>query len=86
MKKISVNIGDLVMCKAKIDPLGNEEKENIKIVIGWITKKTTVDFYDSKEETYHVQWSDKLLDSKISGEDARIVKEFYLQKRIEMGI
>lgn len=79
----NINIGDLVMCRAKINPK-LEEKNNLKEVVGWVTKAPISMIPEHYE--YAVQWSDKEFDMPISGEDVRIVREFYLRKRREIGL
>jgi hypothetical protein len=86
MKNSSIKVGDLVLCKAKIDPSYDYEDKNIKLVIGWITKKTTTTFMDGKFTIFHVQWSDKETDGELKEEDALSVRNFFLKMRKEWGI
>ena len=83
MKKANLNIGDLVLCKARIDPDHEHEDWNIKLVFGWITNKY-INKYNGL--MYRVQWSDKIEDGEIRPDDAFTVREFYLTKRKEWGI
>lgn len=81
----SVKVGDLVMCRVKINPKAKDgDEKNLKEVVGWITK--TPKSLIPEHYNYSVQWSDKEFDMPISGQDVQTVREFYLRKRTELGI
>lgn len=74
----NLQIGDLVMCKAEIDPDGGKTDNNMKLVIGWITGKDL--------NGYYVQWSDKDYAGLINRDSAVLTRKFFLEQRNAMGI
>lgn len=79
MGNIQVKIGDLVMCRAKIDPDGPEKDvNNMKLVIGWITKEDL--------NGYYVHWSDKDYAGLINRDSTYLTRQLFLEQRKAMGI
>lgn len=74
----NLDVGDLVMCKAKKDIDGPAIESNAKLVIGWITKKEMGKFY--------VHWCDKDCDGPINEASAILTRKLFLEKRKAMGI
>ena len=79
MDNINLQVGDLVMCRVKVDP---DEKEDIiknyKLVIGWITGKEL--------NGYYVHWSDKDKSSLINVESTVLIRKLFIEQRKAMGI
>jgi hypothetical protein len=73
-----LHIGDLVMCKVRIDPNCGDDYNNIKLVIGWITGKEL--------NGYYVHWSDKDYAHLINSTSAILTRNLFLEQRKAMGI
>lgn len=74
----NLQVGDLVMCRAKKDPDGDLSLDNCKLVIGWITAKDL--------NGYYVQWSDKYYAGLINRDSAVLTRKLFLEQRKAMGI
>jgi hypothetical protein len=73
-----LHIGDLVMCKVRIDPNCGDDYNNIKLVIGWITGKEL--------NGYYVHWSDKDYAYLVNSTSAILTRNLFLEQRKAMGI
>lgn len=78
MKNLKIKIGDLVMCKAKIDPDGKATDNNMKLVIGWVTKTDL--------NGYFIHWSDKYYAGFVNPDSAYLTRKLFLDQRKAMGI
>lgn len=78
MENLKIKIGDLVMCRARIDPDGGMSDNNMKLVIGWITAKDL--------NGYYVHWSDKDYAGLVTRDSAYLTRKLFLEQRKAMGI
>ena len=78
MDNINLQVGDLVMCKVKIDSDGDLTKENGKLVIGWITKEDL--------NGYYIHWSDKDYAGFVNPDSAYLTRKLFLEQRKAMGL
>lgn len=78
MRNLKIKIGDLVMCRARIDPDGDKSNKNMKLVIGWVTKTDL--------NGYYIHWSDKDYAGFVNPNSAYLTRQLFLEQRKEMGI
>lgn len=73
-----IKVGDLVMCRTKIDPEGDKSNKNMKLVIGWVTKKDL--------NGYYIHWSDKDYAGFVNPDSTYLIRKLFLEQRKAMGI